>query len=110
MRVFAPQRNRNDCRFLLCVTDADSGEAASSACAPHRLVSCLNCAFICAESSYRTGHLVLAGGDLTRMQDWRQLAFKEINEPMLIRPDLDQNEVVKASLDRAIDGREMRLW
>src|SRR3954470_21400115 len=52
----------------------------------------------------------LAGGDLTRTQDWRQLAFEEINESVLIRPDLDQNEVVKASLDRAIDGREMRLW
>ena len=44
------------------------------------------------------------------MQDWRQLAFKEINESVLIRPDLDQKEVVKASLDRAIDGGEMRLW
>jgi hypothetical protein len=29
---------------------------------------------------------------------------------MLIRPNLDQHEVVKASLDRAIDGREMPLW
>ena len=52
----------------------------------------------------------LAGCCPTRMQDWRQLAFKEINESVLIRPDLDQNEVVKASLDRAIDGREMLLW
>jgi hypothetical protein len=54
--------------------------------------------------------LHLAGGDLTRMQDGSQLAFEEINESMLIRPDLDQNDVIKASLDRAIDGREMLLW
>jgi len=54
--------------------------------------------------------LQLGGGYPTRMQDWSQLAFEEIDESMLIRPDLDQNEVVKASLDRAIDGREMLLW
>jgi hypothetical protein len=70
----------------------------------------LNCAFTRSGSSYRKWHPVLAGGYLTRMQDWSQLAFEEIDESMLIRPDLDQNEVVKASLDIAIDGREMLLW
>jgi hypothetical protein len=63
-----------------------------------------------AHQGHRVWHPALAGGCPTRTQDWSQLAFKEINESMLIRPNLDQHEVVKASLDRAIDGREMPLW
>ena len=46
---------------------------------------------------------------MTRIQRWSQLAFKKINKSILIWPDLDQSEVVKASLNRAIDGREMRV-
>jgi hypothetical protein len=56
----------------------------------------------------------MASGSSRRLselvQDWSQLAFEEVDEPVLVRPDLDQDEVVKAGLDRVLDGREVPLW
>jgi hypothetical protein len=39
----------------------------------------------------------------------RKFAFEEIEKPVLIRADLEQDDVIVASLDVAIDGLKMAL-
>ena len=56
----------------------------------------LNRAFTCSGGSYRTWYPTLAGGCPTLTQDWGQLAFEEVEEPMLVRPDLDKDDVVRS--------------
>jgi hypothetical protein len=43
-------------------------------------------------------------------QDRCQLAFEKIDELSLVGTDLDQDDVVVASLDVAVDCFEMPLW
>jgi hypothetical protein len=48
----------------------------------------------------------LAGGYPRLTQGWGQLAFEEVGESMLVRPDLDQDEVVNSAVPpRALQCR-----
>ena len=48
-------------------------------------------------------------GCLSISQGGCQLALEEIEERILMRPDLDKDDVIVASLDEAIDRLEMML-